>query len=95
MVPAYIGKVHNIGFGNGAFMCKEKIEQEKKDENDIAKGIVKWLVQVSDETGEQVAVATILTMVAKKSNRVQPVFQIWYPVKKYDRYVHKNGPNSR
>jgi oxepin-CoA hydrolase/3-oxo-5,6-dehydrosuberyl-CoA semialdehyde dehydrogenase len=43
------------------------LNRKKKDENDIAKGIVKWLVQVSDETGEPVAVTTILTMVAKKS----------------------------
>jgi oxepin-CoA hydrolase / 3-oxo-5,6-dehydrosuberyl-CoA semialdehyde dehydrogenase len=46
--------------------CKEKIEQEKKELTDIAKGIVKWLVEVSDETNEPVAVATILTMVKKK-----------------------------
>ncbi|MGQ0827808.1 MAG: phenylacetic acid degradation bifunctional protein PaaZ [Bacteroidota bacterium] len=51
------------------FTCKEKIEQERKpeDENDIAKGIVKWLVDVFDETGETVAIATILTMVKKKN----------------------------
>jgi oxepin-CoA hydrolase/3-oxo-5,6-dehydrosuberyl-CoA semialdehyde dehydrogenase len=30
------------------------------------RGIVKWLVDVYDETGETVAVATILTMVRKK-----------------------------
>ena len=47
--------------------CKEKIEQEKKDENDIPKGIVKWLVEVSDEMNEPVAIATILTMVRKKN----------------------------
>ena len=46
--------------------CKEKVEQEKRDENDIAKGIVKWLVDVYDETGETCAIATILTMVKKK-----------------------------
>lgn len=46
--------------------CKEKTEQEKKDENDIPKGIVKWLVEVSDELNEPVAVATILTMVRKR-----------------------------
>ncbi|UPL47695.1 phenylacetic acid degradation bifunctional protein PaaZ [Hymenobacter sublimis] len=45
---------------------KEKIGQEKRDEQDVAKGIVRWLVDVSDETGETVAVATILTMVKKK-----------------------------
>jgi len=43
---------------------KEKIEQEKKD--DIAKGIVKFLVDVYDETDETVAIATILTMIKKK-----------------------------
>jgi oxepin-CoA hydrolase / 3-oxo-5,6-dehydrosuberyl-CoA semialdehyde dehydrogenase len=44
---------------------KEKVDQEKKTEEDIAKGIVKWLVDVYDETGETVAIATILTMVKK------------------------------
>ncbi len=46
---------------------KEKIAQEKRDENDVPKGIVKWLVDVYDETGETVAIATILTMVRKVS----------------------------
>lgn len=45
--------------------AKEKISQEKRSEEDIAKGIVKWLVDVYDETGETVAIATILTMVKK------------------------------
>ena len=49
---------------------KEKIDQEKKDENDIAKGIVKFLVDVYDETGETVALATILTMVKKLDQSV-------------------------
>jgi oxepin-CoA hydrolase/3-oxo-5,6-dehydrosuberyl-CoA semialdehyde dehydrogenase len=44
---------------------KEKVDTEKKTEDDIAKGIVKWLVDVYDETGETVAIATILTMVKK------------------------------
>ncbi|MEI8278332.1 MAG: phenylacetic acid degradation bifunctional protein PaaZ [Bacteroidota bacterium] len=44
---------------------KEKIDQEKRSEEDISKGIVKWLVDVYDETGETVAIATILTMVKK------------------------------
>ncbi len=44
---------------------KEKVDTEKKSEEDIAKGIVKWLVDVYDETGETVAIATILTMVKK------------------------------
>lgn len=44
---------------------KEKVDQEKRSEDDIAKGIVKFLVDVYDETGETVALATILTMVKK------------------------------
>ncbi len=47
------------------FTVKEKIDQEKRSEDDIAKGIVKFLVDVYDETGETVALATILTMVRK------------------------------
>ncbi|MEQ6166997.1 phenylacetic acid degradation bifunctional protein PaaZ [Ekhidna sp. MALMAid0563] len=43
---------------------KQKVDQEKKD--DIAKGIVKFLVDVYDETGETVAIATILTMIKKR-----------------------------
>ena len=46
---------------------KEKVDQEKRTEDDIAKGIVKWLVDVYDETGETVAIATILTMVKKRN----------------------------
>jgi oxepin-CoA hydrolase / 3-oxo-5,6-dehydrosuberyl-CoA semialdehyde dehydrogenase len=42
---------------------KEKTAQEKRTPEDIAKGIVRWLVDVYDETGETVAIATILTMV--------------------------------
>lgn len=49
------------------FTCKEKIGQEKKEETDIPRGIVKWLVEMFDDTDETVGVATILTMVAKKS----------------------------
>jgi oxepin-CoA hydrolase/3-oxo-5,6-dehydrosuberyl-CoA semialdehyde dehydrogenase len=49
---------------------KEKIEQEfdptKEGVAAIPRGIVKWLVDVYDETGETVAVATILTMVKKR-----------------------------
>lgn len=49
---------------------KEKIAQEKRDENDVPKGIVKWLVDVYDETGETVAIATILTMVRRREEGV-------------------------
>jgi oxepin-CoA hydrolase/3-oxo-5,6-dehydrosuberyl-CoA semialdehyde dehydrogenase len=48
------------------FTCKEKIPQDKKEETDIPKGIVKWLVEIFDETNEPVGIATILTMVKRK-----------------------------
>ena len=59
--PVYAGATIGV-----KLTCKEKIQQEQKDENDIPKGIVKWYVDVHDETGESVAIATILTMVRKK-----------------------------
>lgn len=46
---------------------KEKTAQEKREDENYRKGIVKWLVDVYDETGETVAIATILTMVKMKS----------------------------
>jgi oxepin-CoA hydrolase/3-oxo-5,6-dehydrosuberyl-CoA semialdehyde dehydrogenase len=58
--PVYPGTTVGV-----RFTVKEKIDQEKKDENDIAKGIVKFFVDMFDETGETVALATILTMVKK------------------------------
>jgi oxepin-CoA hydrolase/3-oxo-5,6-dehydrosuberyl-CoA semialdehyde dehydrogenase len=48
------------------FTCKEKLPQDPKDENDVPKGIVKWLVEIIDDANEHVGVATILTMVARK-----------------------------
>jgi oxepin-CoA hydrolase/3-oxo-5,6-dehydrosuberyl-CoA semialdehyde dehydrogenase len=58
--PVYPGATIGV-----RFTVKEKVDQEKKSEEDIAKGIVKFLVDVFDETGETVALATILTMVRK------------------------------
>jgi oxepin-CoA hydrolase/3-oxo-5,6-dehydrosuberyl-CoA semialdehyde dehydrogenase len=58
------------------FTCKEKIAQEIKERNpevdfvkgqDIPKGIVKWLVEILDDTDEITGVATILTMVEMKN----------------------------
>jgi oxepin-CoA hydrolase/3-oxo-5,6-dehydrosuberyl-CoA semialdehyde dehydrogenase len=58
------------------FTCKEKTAQELKEPNpevpmtkgaDIPKGIVKWLVEMFDETDEMVGIATILTMVEMKN----------------------------
>ena len=46
---------------------QEKIDQEKRSPEDIAKGIVKYYVEVTDDQQDVVAVATILTMVKKKS----------------------------
>ena len=60
--PVYMGSTIGV-----RFTCKERIDQEKKTPEDIAKGIVKWLVDVYDETGETVAIATILTMVKKRN----------------------------
>ncbi len=58
--PVYPGMTIGV-----KFTVKEKIDQEKKSEDDIAKGIVKFMVDVYDETGETCALATILTMVKK------------------------------
>jgi len=60
--PVYMGTTIGV-----RFTCKEKIDQEKKSAEDIAKGIVKWLVDVYDDSGETVAIATILTMVKKRN----------------------------
>ena len=69
--PVYPGMTIGV-----RFTAKEKISQEKKEFNegeeipkgmDIKKGIVKFLVDVYDETGETVALATILTMVKFKN----------------------------
>jgi oxepin-CoA hydrolase / 3-oxo-5,6-dehydrosuberyl-CoA semialdehyde dehydrogenase len=60
--PVYAGSTIGV-----RLTCKEKIAQEKKEATDRARGIVKWYVDVYDETGESVAIATILTMVEKKN----------------------------
>ena len=68
--PVYPGSEIHI-----RFTCKEKLPNDKrviekpedfKRGDDIDKGIVKWLVEMIDETGEVTGVATILTMVAGK-----------------------------
>jgi oxepin-CoA hydrolase/3-oxo-5,6-dehydrosuberyl-CoA semialdehyde dehydrogenase len=61
--PAYPGAEIFI-----RFTCKEKIPQDRKDETEIPRGIVKWLVEMIDETNEQVGIATILTMVKRQSD---------------------------
>ena len=62
--PVYPGATIGV-----RFTVKEKIDQEKRSEDDIPKGIVKFLVDVYDETGETVALATILTMVKKLNDQ--------------------------
>lgn len=68
--PVYPGAEIHI-----RFTCKEKLPNDKrivekpedfKRGDDIEKGIVKWLVEMIDETNEVTGVATILTMVARK-----------------------------
>ena len=44
----------------------EKIAQERREPEDVAKGIVRYRVEVDDHEGDVVAVATILTMVKKR-----------------------------
>ncbi|MBS1758997.1 MAG: phenylacetic acid degradation bifunctional protein PaaZ [Bacteroidetes bacterium] len=65
--PVYPGAEIHI-----RFTCKEKLPNDKrviekpedfKRGDDIEKGIVKWLVEMIDETNEITGVATILTMV--------------------------------
>ena len=46
--------------------CKQKIERDSVGE-ELPCGIVKWFVEVFDQNDELVAIATILTMVQKKS----------------------------
>jgi oxepin-CoA hydrolase/3-oxo-5,6-dehydrosuberyl-CoA semialdehyde dehydrogenase len=58
--PVYAGSTIGV-----KLTVKEKIDQEKKETDEVAKGIVKWYVEVYDETGETVAISTILTMVKK------------------------------
>ena len=73
--PVYPGSTIQV-----KFTCREKLDQEKRPKTadspkgaDVARGKacpgprpgVKWLVDVVDETGETVALATILTMVKK------------------------------
>lgn len=68
--PVYPGSEIQI-----RFTCKQKLLNDKrviekpedfKRGDDIDKGIVKWLVEMIDETGEVTGIATILTMVAKR-----------------------------
>ena len=68
--PVYPGATIHI-----RFTCKEKLPNDLrvvenpadfKRGDDIEKGIVKWLVEMIDDTNEVTGIATILTMVALK-----------------------------
>ena len=58
--PVYVGETIGV-----RLTVKEKIDQEKR-EDEHARGIVKWQVDVYDTEGETVALATILTLVQKR-----------------------------
>lgn len=60
--PVYAGSTIGV-----KLTVKEKVDQDKRNPEDVAKGIVKFYVEVYDETDETVAVATILTMVKKRN----------------------------
>jgi oxepin-CoA hydrolase/3-oxo-5,6-dehydrosuberyl-CoA semialdehyde dehydrogenase len=60
--PVYPGSTIGV-----RLTVREKVSQEQRDRDDIPKGIVKFLVDVYDETGETVALATILTMVRRRT----------------------------
>ena len=60
--PVYVGATIGV-----KLTVKEKTKKEPR-EGEQPQGVVKWLVDVYDETGETVALATILTLVARKYN---------------------------
>lgn len=75
--PVYPGTTIGV-----KFTVKEKLRQEKREMTedspkgtDVVKGIVKFLVDVYDETGETVAIATILTMM-KLNDQSDPFAEI-------------------
>ena len=68
--------------------CKQKIERDSVGE-ELPCGIVKWFVEVFDQNDELVAIATILTMVQKKS----PFIQI--DRKNIESYLAKLTENAR
>lgn len=59
--PVYAGMTLGVRLS-----VKEKLPVDPKEADEITKGIVKFLVDVYDETGETVAIATILTMVQRR-----------------------------
>ncbi len=68
--------------------CKQKIERDSVGK-ELPCGIVKWFVEVFDQNDELVAIATILTMVQKKS----PFVEI--NRSNIEQYLHKLTENSQ
>ena len=58
--PVYVGATIGV-----RLTVKEKIAQDKRPDDLIEKGIVKWQVDIYDQTGETVALGTILTLVQR------------------------------
>lgn len=58
--PVYVGATIGV-----RLTVKEKIKKEKR-EGEPAQGVIKWQVDVYDETGDTVALATILTLVQRR-----------------------------
>ena len=65
MKPVYVGATIGV-----RLTVKEKTAQEMRDDDIAPKGIVKWQVDVYDEEGETVALATILTLVQRKTEEL-------------------------
>ncbi len=59
--PVYAGTTFGV-----KLTCREKIPQDRKEDEEVEKGIVKWLAEMYDDAGEMIATAIILTMVARK-----------------------------
>jgi len=62
--PVYPGMTLHV-----QLTVKEKISQEVRDDHDVPKGIVKFFVEVYDQSDELVMIATILTMIQSKEDK--------------------------
>jgi oxepin-CoA hydrolase/3-oxo-5,6-dehydrosuberyl-CoA semialdehyde dehydrogenase len=58
--PVYPGTTIGV-----RFTAQEKISQERREDDDLSKGIVKFMVDVYDDEGDTVMLGTILTMIKK------------------------------
>ncbi len=63
--PVYAGTTFGV-----KLTCREKVPQDKREADEVEKGIVKWLAEMFDDTGEMIATAIILTLVARKNNKL-------------------------